>query len=703
MNELSVKWLNVLGLNFSARNDSSVRQYMFAGHIGQTLVINGANEKIIQTGMEKEFGKYTFRTEMPADGRIIKIIQRYPQTIGSEQISINPETIVIYEDIKTRAIGCFSLTNFTSHHQYFGFQNEPCDGLEQLQVGKIIDKGTVFLDTPAIKKNGGYAYGIELNTVLMSHPAVSEDSILISRDALDKLKFKIYERRTVEFGKNYYPLNIYGGIDNYKIIPDIGEIVRDDGLLCALRAYNDDFDVVEMGIEATMKIDPVFDKLTYVRGPGGRVIDIKIYVNDTELNSVPENMVHQLTKYLVAQKEFYTTLLDTERQLRRDSKRKFGEDKLVVSNEFHRLLIEALIYTDSHQSKTAQPLNRLYRKKPLDDFLIEFIIEYEITPTIGFKLTSTHGGKGVICKIGEPHEMPIDADGNRADIIMDRASTVNRMNPGGVIEQYLGSACRDIVKTIKNRMYDATDYTKMDMSSLIEYVTANHYHHFQEHIGTILKFYKIVSLKQYELYSSLPEPDQLEHFCYVLKNGIYLFFPPDNQVDTTEMILEIEKSFDLTYGPISYIGYSGKPCVTKRSIRIGPMYFLLLEKIGDDWSSLSSGKLQHFGILSPVIKSEKYSYPWRNTGVRTIGETEGRLYVSYCGPKALAEMMDRSNSPMTHRNVVYNILSADSPGNIEYAVDRNLIPLGNTKPLQLMNHIFFCNGFRYTWEPEDNS
>ncbi len=702
MNELSVKWLNVLGLNFTARNDSSVRQYMFAGHVGQTLVINGANEKIIQTGMEKEFGKYTFRTEMPADGRIIKIIQRYPQIIGSGQITINPETVVIYEDINTRTIGCFSLTNFTSHHQYFGFENKPCPGLDHLHVGKTVDKGTVFLDSPAVVENGGYAYGVELNIALMSHPAVCEDSILISRDALSKLKFKIYERRTVEFGKNNYPLNIYGSIDNYKILPDIGEYVRDDGLLCALRAYNDDFDIMEMNINSTMKIDPIFDKLTYVRGGGGKVVDIKIYVNDPELNTVPENMVHQLTKYLVAQREFYTTLLDTERQLRRDSKRKFGEDKLVISNELHRLLIEALIYTDSHQAKTSQPLNRLYRKKPLDDFLIEFVIEYEITPTIGFKMTDTHGGKGVVCKIAEPHEMPVDSDGNRADLIMDRASTVNRMNPGRLYEQYLGCACRDIMKSIKGKMYDGADYSKMEMEDLIEYIKSNHYHHFQEHIGTVLKFYGIVSPKQFEFYSGLPEPELLKHFCSVLKKGIYLYFPPDNPVNTIEVVKEIEKSFDLTYGPVSYIGYSGKLCVTKRPIRIGPMYFLLLEKIGDDWSSLSSGKLQHFGILSPVIKSEKYSYPWRNTGVRTIGETEGRLFVSYCGPKALSEMMDRSNSPMTHRNVVYNILSADKPGNIEYAVDRNLIPLGNSKPLQLMNHIFFCNGFRYVWEPEDN-
>ena len=96
---------------------------------------------------------------------------------------------------------------------------------------------------------------------------------------------------------------------------------------------------------------------------------------------------------------------------------------------------------------------------------------------------------------------------------------------------------------------------------------------------------------------------------------------------------------------------------------------MLLDKIADDWSSVSSGKLQHFGVLAPMTKTEKFALPYRNSPVRTIGETEGRIFSGYCGREAIAEMMDRSNSPNTQRAVVWNILNSQNPTNIDKIVD----------------------------------
>jgi DNA-directed RNA polymerase beta subunit len=391
MNELSVKFVNVLGLNPFVRNNSSARQYMFAGHIAQALVINGSTERIIQTGMEQEFGKYTFRTAMPADGRILRIIEKYPQTIGVDNIKINPLTIVIYEDITTGSIGCFSMERFKSFHQHFGFDNNPTENINQIRVGKVIPKDTVFLDSPNIKENGGYAFGLELNLALMTTPGTSEDGIIISRDVLDRMKFKVYERRSVDFGKNSYPLNIYGDDSNYKIFPDIGEYIREDGLLMATRSYNEDLDPTDFNAYSVRNIDPVFDNLTYSRAGRGVVIDIKVLTNDVELGIVPENMCLQINKYLKAQKEYYTQILETEKNLRLESRRKYNQDMLQVTNELHQLIMEALIYTDGYQYKSQYPLSRLYKKKPLDDYKIEFTIEYELTPDIGYKLTDCHG------------------------------------------------------------------------------------------------------------------------------------------------------------------------------------------------------------------------------------------------------------------------------------------------------------------------
>jgi hypothetical protein len=127
---------------------------------------------------------------------------------------------------------------------------------------------------------------------------------------------------------------------------------------------------------------------------------------------------------------------------------------------------------------------------------------------------------------------------------------------------------------------------------------------------------------------------------------------------------------------------------------------MLLEKIADDWSAVSYGKTQSSGVLSSMTKSEKYTYPFRNNAVRTIGETEGRVFVGYCGQHAVAEMIDRANSPNTQKNMVWNILSAPNPSNIDYVVNRQMISYGGSKPLALTNHIFNCAGFKMVYDKE---
>jgi hypothetical protein len=127
---------------------------------------------------------------------------------------------------------------------------------------------------------------------------------------------------------------------------------------------------------------------------------------------------------------------------------------------------------------------------------------------------------------------------------------------------------------------------------------------------------------------------------------------------------------------------------------------MLLEKIGDDLAAVSSARLQHFGILSQITKADRNALPIRNQPVRVNGETEGRIFVSYAGPLAVAEIMDRNNNPFTHKHIVWNILKADNPSNIDVAVDRKLISLGNAKPLQLVNHIAYCGGWKFKYSKE---
>ncbi len=381
-NELDPVFLSVAGLNSFDGHNSSPRKQMFCSQIGQTLVINGCTEKTIVTGMEREFGKYTYSTKIPVDAEVIRIIERYRRTLGGDEINENPETLVIYEDVKTKEVGIVSLTTFTSYHQYFGFRNKPTKNLNNLRVGAAIPKDTIFMDSPAVSDNGDYMPGRQSNVAFMTIPGVSEDGIAISRDALEDYSFYTYERRTVEFGKEYFPLNTCGNVDVFKAFPDIGEFVRPDGILMALRKYEKDLAPVEMSIYDLMEIDAFFDKPVYA-GAGGRIVDIKVYHDDRNYgNATPLGMESQANKYYQATRQYYSEIVAEYQKLRR-----MRGDNLKVTPQFHRLLVEALSFVE----ETDNYIMKVNGKNPLDDWRIEFVIEYKITPNIGFKASDIHG------------------------------------------------------------------------------------------------------------------------------------------------------------------------------------------------------------------------------------------------------------------------------------------------------------------------
>lgn len=304
--------------------------------------------------------------------------------------------------------------------------------------------------------------------------------------------------------------------------------------------------------------------------------------------------------------------------------------------------------------------------------------------------------KGVICKIEKPENMPVDADGNRADIVTDGGSTINRMNLGRLYEHYFNSALRDI-------RHQALDILGIDRKSkiTIEELYAKDPNSVNAAWNHISKLISIISPVQYSFMCSLNNENKYQYLTDIINEGLKAYVPiGKDSPDALECVKSIEKEFKIVYGPVSYVGNSGQRHITKNKIRIAPLYMMLLEKIADDWNSVSTAKLQHFGILSAMTKSEKYAHPYRCSPVRTIGETEGRIFAGYCGRNALADMYDRSNNPLTQRNMVWNILNAATPGNIESVVDRNFIGLGGAKPLQLINHVFQCSGFKYTYKPE---
>lgn len=383
-NQLRPDFLSVNALNTFPGTVSASRAQMFGSHLSQKLVVSGLQQRYLLTGMEKEFGKYTFSVKMPTNGRILKVAERYRRTIGIDSIETNPQTVVIYEDEETGMVGMLDIPQFCSYHQYFGFAYKPVEkAIHKLVPGRSISEGEIFMDSPAIGPNGEYMFGVNMNLAYFTHPAVSEDGIMISSDVLDRFKFKTYERRVVQWGSKTFPLNTYGTHSFFKGFPDIGEKVRDDGILMMFRSYDPLMAPVEQSIYDLCEPDYNFDEGIYV-APGGKIVDILVHHDYGTSVNTPEGMDTQANKYHKASRSFYTEILAEWRRLH-----KVRGASLVLTPELHRLIVEAQIATDDGGESKIQ---KLHRAAPLDDYRIEFVIEYEITPTTGFKLTDCAGG-----------------------------------------------------------------------------------------------------------------------------------------------------------------------------------------------------------------------------------------------------------------------------------------------------------------------
>ena len=680
-NELKVDFLASGGINPWAQHDSSSRVQMIGGHLSQALVIAGCSTRRCLTGIEREFARHTFHIRMPVDAEVIRVIERYPMTLSLGAIKENPVTVVVYEDVETKEVGIMTIPRFSCKHQHFGFKYKfNKAAMSRLSQGSNIPEGTILADSPAVDELGNYRMGVETEIAFMSVPGIIEDGVIVSKAYVEKLKSKGFESRVAGWGSSWYPLNLYGTETEYKPFPDIGDRIRDDGLLFALRRYdqNDLLAPVEMTPAALREPDYTFDKLTYAE-PGARVVDVGVRheIKNTP-PPTPVGMEAQTMRYYNATVRFYDALLETYNELRKRRK-----EALKITPEFHRLLVEALTYKpDQGKQKATQ----MYQRQPLDDWRVEVTFEYDVIPTVGFKLTDFHGGKGVICDVWDTEDMPMDAEGNRAEIIMDGDSTIKRMNIGRLYEQYLNATSRHVSNVVRGMIADLKP-ASIEAAWLY-----------------LLGYYKIVSPRMYDLitgpsYTSTPR----SHLEEIAKDGVYLYLPTDNPAYSPDMIEDLRKYYPINIGPVTYRGRSGNVVTTNSNILIGTLYIMLLEKTGGDWSGVSSAKLQHFGIPARLTKYDKHSLPGRAQPVRITGESEVRLLAATIGGEMTAELLEMSNSPALHKHVVGNLLRAEKPSNIKTIIDRNLVPRGGSRSLVYVNHALECAGMKFYYVPDPES
>lgn len=665
---------------------SSSRGQMFGSHIAQMAVLPNGEVRMVQSGMEREMAKYTFAARMPCNGIILEVIPTMESPPGRTQKT--PGKLVIYEQEGTRAVHCLRIPAAVSYHQYLGYVLRETEASSRLYPGSHVSEGTVFADSPSVTSSGDWKYGVNLNTAYATIPSVAEDGVVISRSTQRRLQTELIIRRIIRIPPGAVLLNTYGDDVNYKAFPDLGEGVRKDRLLVAFRGRNSDMDrVTQSSSKARNTIDPYYDNRHYAPASGGTVIDVVVYRDHSEPHDPWEH--GQLLIYDQAKLRFCQTLVNWHRR-NRDRE---------LSPELSVEITNAIAIVNGSQGK----VKFLHRNVPLTGFQIEITIKYTNTPDIGQKVTDTHGGKGVITAVWEDERMPVDKFGRVADLIQDPNGTFNRMIPGRKQEQYICDALWHMRRRVCSRLGLAENTKKIFTRRRIHEIWSSEPARIKECIDDVLGLYQILSPIEYEWLCEYVQknPSGEDLLLAVVESMPTLYLPHDNRREMSQIIRMIRQS---AYRPerdvIEYIpAQDGVKVTTVKPIRIAPVYFIVLDKMGNDWSACSLSPMGHHGVPAQLSEAMKYREPARIQGVRSWGETEMRLLTAYCSPMMVAEIIDRNGNPDIARHIGEQLLRVEKPSNVYNLVDRETFRYGSARPLAAVRHMFQCIGVGIRYRP----
>lgn len=456
------------------------------------------------------------------------------------------------------------------------------------------------------------------------------------------------------------------------MFPNIGEKVREDGVIFASREYNQDTAPTDLSYKNLTTVN-LYDTCIYARA-GAEIVDIEVIKGDITQSSLLEKMNEQLFHHYDVANYYYKRIYDAYLKLKANAR-----GNLKLSNRFHTLVKTAYGVLNSNQNKLA-----FRGKNKISGWIVNIKYKYRMTPKLGYKVTNIMGGKGVICAIVPDEQMYVNEIGTRADIIMDSLSPYKRSIIGIHHEIYINASLDKLIYDIKNHL--AKD------NSLESYQKAYEY---------ILGFYKICSPIQYELMINNPI-DIVQHVNATINGDASVYLPVDNPVDYMEVVDLLEQHYPACLGPVTYTNADGKKITTKNDILVGGCYMILLDKITTESSAVSSAKTQHFGVPATLNKTNKYTTPARDQPTKAIAEDESRLLEYVLGGELAADILDQTNNPDVHKSILKNIYSTDKPSAIEKIVDRQLQPMGHGYIQNMVNNVLFCAGVKFVPTGEDN-
>lgn len=370
-----------------AANISSPRLAMLASHATQIVIVNGCELPRIQSGFESKYGKYEYDlSSRDQDIRIVSVIPKFRTNTCGSHMTSPPTLTVIYVGNDDGKVGYINVNSYTALPSGFGYINKRLN-THQLTKGNFIAKETKFITAP---NHDGEHYMLGVNAKVVYIPLwdATEDAFPISRRLQKKYEHQVVTTVSFDIASDAIPLNLYGTDEDYKVIPDIGEPVRDDGLLLGFRTLNQNSFLSDTTAEALAVPEFLHDDLHYVPR-GATIVDIEIYTNQKVYGKFNEldGAYAQLMRYQTQYHDYYATIIDEYEKLKKEGY-KMNSSMINLITRFR-----ALCY---HRGGKAMML--MNKKEPVEFIHLKVTYAYNRQINKGFKITGRDGAPTITLK-----------------------------------------------------------------------------------------------------------------------------------------------------------------------------------------------------------------------------------------------------------------------------------------------------------------
>lgn len=663
---------------------SGPRVNMYFGHGVQQIHTVGAEPRTCFTGKELKYAKAMFNVKITEDCTVKRVFHRREFSNANRIL----ETTIFVENLNDKTIHSYNIPAYETNHQVFGYEYK---NIKNINVGQRLHKNEVIAECPSVI-DGEFCQGVMANVIFISSNDVIEDAVVKSTSLADRMLSYGYKKIRGHIGSGQVPLYLYGTEDTPRFHPAVGEMVRDDGILFALRDVDDELAAVELSDIALYEIDTHTD-YPYVVDVNSEVIDVKVYRNQLRVKNgedgadVPHHKMHTLSKQQAILDEeysgcshYYKAIRDYYQELRRDTERRMRKNEVPeynVSPEAHVAFLDAIAVDSTEVCGPGSLKNLLFNRILMEDYVIEITVKYPIPFDESAKSTDLAGGKGVCGKVTRTELMPIDDYGNRVELMMSDNAVSRRTNFNRPFEAYMGAAARDV---------------RLDIIGMIE---ENRY---DEAWDYLIRFLDCASPEYRDTVERVKHTKALQHqyLDSLMDNRLRVQFPSFSRKPMDIAERDVERHFPPRRSKLTFYDELGNECRTEKEFIVGEIYMMRLQQTGREFSSVSACKYQQFGTIATPHAQDKQQTHSSEKPIRFVGNSEWRMLQAYIGGTVCAEIHDISNNPLVHSEIVKNILTAPVPTNIESVIDREKYPLGANRIKSMVDSTFECEGFRFT-------